>query len=157
MNSVRSALAVNLLINSKPMRIPIPAIVVPIVVLLLYIFVPGLKDQPWTALRVGGAILALIGYVLFVVARLQLGKSFSVTPQAKELMTGGLYSRIRNPIYVFVDVMWLGLIFALPLYWLFVPLLVLIPLHVYRAGQEAKVLQEKFGQSYLDYRKQAWL
>ena len=157
MNSVRLALAVNLLINSKPMRIPIPAIVVPIVVLLLYIFVPGLKDQPWTALRVGGAILALIGYVLFVVARLQLGKSFSVTPQAKELMTGGLYSRIRNPIYVFVDVMWLGLIFALPLYWLFVPLLVLIPLHVYRAAQEAKVLQEKFGQSYLDYRKQAWL
>ena len=139
------------------MRVPIPAIVVPIVVLLLYIFVPGLKDQPWTALRVGGAILALIGYVLFIVARLQLGRSFSVTPQAKELMTGGLYSRIRNPIYVFVDVMWLGLIFALPLYWLFVPLLVLIPLHVYRAGQEAKVLQEKFGQSYLDYRKQAWL
>jgi hypothetical protein len=28
------------------MRIPIPAMVVPLVVLLLYLFVPGLKERP---------------------------------------------------------------------------------------------------------------
>ncbi|MCU1336486.1 MAG: hypothetical protein JWO19_2067 [Bryobacterales bacterium] len=80
------------------MRIPIPAIVVPLVVLLLYLFVPGIKEQPWTALRLAGAFLAVVGYILFVTARLQLGKSFAVTAQAKELVTHGLYSRIRNPI-----------------------------------------------------------
>jgi protein-S-isoprenylcysteine O-methyltransferase Ste14 len=138
------------------MRIPIPAIVVPLVVLLLYLFVPGVKERPWTALRVAGAILAVVGYILFVVARLQLGKSFSVTPQAKELVTLGLYSRIRNPIYVFVDVMWLGLTVALHLYWLFVPFLVLLVLHGVRGHREATVLQERFGQTYLDYRKQTW-
>ena len=138
------------------MRIPIPAIVVPVVVLLLYLFVPGVKEQPWTALRTAGALLAVVGYSMFVTARLQLGKSFAVTPQAKELVTLGLYSRIRNPIYVFVDVMIFGLILALHLYWLFALYPLLVAMHVLRAHREAKVLQLKFGQAYLDYQNQTW-
>jgi protein-S-isoprenylcysteine O-methyltransferase Ste14 len=138
------------------MRIPIPAIVLPLVVLLLYLFVPGLKERPWTVLRIAGAILAVVGYSTFVTARLQLGKSFAVTPQAKELVTLGLYSRIRNPIYVFVDLMIFGLILALRLYWLFALLPILVAMHAFRAHREAKVLLEKFGQAYLDYRKLTW-
>jgi protein-S-isoprenylcysteine O-methyltransferase Ste14 len=138
------------------MRIPIPAIVVPLVALLLYLFVPGLKEQPWTVSRIVGAVFAVVGYSTFVTARLQLGKSFSVTPQAKEMVVHGLYSRIRNPIYVFVDVMIFGLILALHLYWLFMFFPLLVAMHVFRAHREAMVLQEKFGQAYLDYRKQTW-
>ena len=138
------------------MRIPIPAIVVPLVVVLLYLFVPGVKERPWTASRIAGAVLALAGYSLFVTARLQLGKSFAVTPQAKELVSSGLYSRIRNPIYVGVDIMIFGLILALHLYWLFAVYPLLVAIHVFRARQEAKVLQEKFGQTYVDYRSQTW-
>ena len=138
------------------MRIPIPAIVVPLVVLLLYLFVPGLKDRPWTVLRIAGAVLAVLGYSMFVTARLQLGKSFAVTPQAKDLVTLGLYSRIRNPIYVFVDVMIFGLILALHLYWLFALFPLLVTMHAFRAHREAQVLQAKFGQAYLDYRNQTW-
>ena len=138
------------------MRIPIPAIVVPLVVVLLYLFVPGLRALPWTALRIATAMFALIGYVMFVTARLQLGKSFGVTPQAKELVTLGLYSRIRNPIYVFVDVMIFGLILALHLYWLFAVYPLLVAMHVFRAHREANVLKEKFQQAYLDYCAQTW-
>ena len=138
------------------MRIPIPAIVVPLVVVLLYLLVPGVKERPWTMLRIAGAVLAVVGYSMFVTARLQLGKSFAVTPQAKELVSIGLYSRIRNPIYVFVDVMIFGLILALHLYWLFALFPLLVAMHVYRAHQEAKVLQGKFGQAYLDYRNKTW-
>jgi protein-S-isoprenylcysteine O-methyltransferase Ste14 len=138
------------------MRIPIPAIVVPVVVLLLYLFVPGLKERPWTALRIAGAVLAVVGYSTFVAARLQLGKSFAVRPEAKELVTLGLYSRIRNPIYVFVDVMIFGLILALHLYWLFAVFPLLVAMHVFRAHREAGVLQEKFGQAYLAYCDQTW-
>lgn len=138
------------------MRIPIPAIVVPLIVLLLYLFVPGVKERPWTAPRVAGGILAVVGYILLFTARIQLGKSFSVTPQAKALITRGLYSRIRNPIYFFVDLMWLGLILALHLPWLFGPLFALLVFHVFRARREGKVLQEAFGQAYLDYRKRTW-
>jgi protein-S-isoprenylcysteine O-methyltransferase Ste14 len=145
-----------LLIDSKPVRIPIPAIVVPAVVLLLYFFVPGVREQPWTAVRTAGAVLAITGYSMFVIARLQLGKSFAVTPQAKELVTIGLYSRIRNPIYAFVDVMIFGLILALHLPWLFALYPLLVAMHVVRAHKEAKVLREKFGEAYLDYCSQTW-
>jgi protein-S-isoprenylcysteine O-methyltransferase Ste14 len=144
------------LLDFDSMRIPIPAIVVPVVVLLLFLFVPGVKERPWTALRILGVVIAVVGYSQFVTARLQLGKSFSVTPQAKELVTVGLYSRIRNPIYVFVDVMILGTILALHLYWLFVLYPLLVAMHVVRAHREGKVLQEKFGQAYLDYCAQTW-
>jgi protein-S-isoprenylcysteine O-methyltransferase Ste14 len=143
-------------IEFRLMRIPIPAIAVPLVVMLLYFLVPGVKERPWTGLRIAGAILAVAGYVLLFTARIQLGTSFAVTPQAKTLVTRGLYSRIRNPIYLFVDVMWFGLTLFLHLYWLFVPLVILLVLHVFRVRREGEVLQEAFGQTYLDYRKRTW-
>jgi protein-S-isoprenylcysteine O-methyltransferase Ste14 len=138
------------------MRVPLPAIAIPVVVLLLYFVVPGVREQPWTGLRIGGAILAVIAYVLVVTSRIQLGKSFSVRAEAKELVTHGLYLRIRNPMYVSVDLMVFGLILALHLHWLFVIFAVFVFFQARRAGQEAKVLQEKFGQAYIDYRKQTW-
>jgi protein-S-isoprenylcysteine O-methyltransferase Ste14 len=150
------ASGIRLLINSVPMRIPLPAVVVPLVVVLLYLFVPGLKALPWTGLRFAGATLAVIGYSMFVTARLQLGKSFAVTPQAKELVIVGLYSRIRNPIYVFVDIMIFGLILALHVYWLFALYPLLLVMHVLRARREATVLHGKFGQTYIDYCNQTW-
>ena len=138
------------------MRIPIPAIVIPTVVLALYFLVPGVKEQPWTALRIVGVLLAATGYSLLITARIQLGNSFAVTPQAKALVTHGLYARIRNPIYVFVGVMWLGVTLALHFYWLFLPWCALLVLQTVRARQEGIVMQEAFGQAYIDYRKQTW-
>lgn len=138
------------------MRIPIPAVVVPLIVLLLYVLVPGVREHPWTAVRIAGAILAVIAYALVFAARIQLGTSFSVRPQAKELVTHGLFSRFRNPMYVFVDIMLFGLILALHLHWLFVILPVFAVFQARQARREAKVLQEKFGQAYLDYRGRTW-
>jgi protein-S-isoprenylcysteine O-methyltransferase Ste14 len=138
------------------MRVPIPAVVVALIVLLLYVLVPGVRERPWTSVRIAGAILAVLAYVLVFAARIQLGKSFSVRPQAKELVTHGLYSRFRNPMYVFVDIMLFGLILALHLHWLFVILPVFVVFQARQARREAKVLQEKFGQAYLDYRRQTW-
>jgi protein-S-isoprenylcysteine O-methyltransferase Ste14 len=138
------------------LKIPIPTIAIPVVVLLLYLFVPGVRQEPWTVLRIAGAVLAIAGYSLLMTARLQLGKSFAISPQAKELVTHGLYARIRNPIYVSVGIMWFGVILALRLYWLFLPLFALLVMQVFRVGKEAKVLEEKFGLAYLAYRKQTW-
>jgi hypothetical protein len=71
------------------------------------------------------------------------------TPRA-----GAIAQRFLN--YVFVDVMWLGLTVALHLYWLFVRFLVLLVLHGFRGDREGTALQERFRQTYLDYRKQTW-
>ncbi len=154
--SVQKCGEVCFLVDSGEMRILIPAIVIPLIVLLLYLLVPGLKEQPWTALRIGGGILAVIAYFLVLTARMQLGKSFSVRAEAKELVTHGLYARIRNPMYVSVDLMVFGLILALHLYWLLVVFAVFVVFQARQARREAKALQEKFGQAYFDYCKQTW-
>jgi protein-S-isoprenylcysteine O-methyltransferase Ste14 len=138
------------------MKILGPSIVFPLVVLLLYFFLPGVKEQPWTALRIGGAIVALLGFVLVTIARIQLGNSFAVRPEARELVTRGFYARIRNPMYVFLDIMLLGIIFVMKTYWFLIVPAILVVIQVVQSKREAKVLEGKFGQRYLDYRKETW-
>ena len=138
------------------MRTAIVLIAIPLAILALFFFVPFLRDQPWTPLRIAGAIVAVIGFAFVVTARLQLGASFAVTPQAKALVTHGLYSRIRNPMYVFVDVTVVGLILAANVPWLLLLVALWAILQMRQAGRESKVLYDKFGQEYLDYRKQTW-
>jgi hypothetical protein len=41
----------------QQMRKPIPAVVVPLVALMLYFFVPGVRESPLTAVRTSGAVL----------------------------------------------------------------------------------------------------
>jgi protein-S-isoprenylcysteine O-methyltransferase Ste14 len=112
------------------MKILIPSIVFTMAVSLLYFFLPGVKEQPWTALRVGGATIALLGYVFVTIARIQLGHSFTVRPEARELVTYGFYARIRNPMYVFLDIMLLGITFAMRAYWLLIVLTILVVIQV---------------------------
>jgi hypothetical protein len=62
-------------------------------------------------MRYIGTVLALVGVSLIGIARFQLGKSFAIKAEAHELVTRGLYSKIRNPIYVFGrrDAGWLNI------------------------------------------------
>lgn len=68
---------------------------------------------PWDAQRYVGTAMALTGFIFIAIARFQLGKSFSIRPEAHELVTKGLYSRIRNPIYVFGTVALAGVFLVL--------------------------------------------
>jgi protein-S-isoprenylcysteine O-methyltransferase Ste14 len=107
-------------------------------------------------MRATGLVLAIFGYVMLTVARAQLGSSFSVTPQARALVTTGLYSRIRNPIYVFGTVCLAGFIFYAEkpkLLWL---LLLFQPIQVLRARAEGRKLEERFGEEYRAWRRQTW-
>lgn len=111
---------------------------------------------PWTSLRIAGALLGVPCMALAFLAQYQLGKSFSITPQARALVTHGLYSRIRNPKYVFGLLGLLGIIlYSQRLQWLWVFVL-LVPLQVFRARKEAGVLSAKFGEAYLEYRRKTW-
>jgi protein-S-isoprenylcysteine O-methyltransferase Ste14 len=103
-----------------------------------------------------GLLLAIAGLGLLTLARIQLGNSFSVTPQARQLVTTGIYSRIRNPVYVFsaIGLAGLALYFEKPGYLL--GLLVLVPVQVVRARAEARVLERKFGEEYIRYKATTW-
>jgi len=110
----------------------------------------------WTPERVAGAVIAAVGLVLLLVARIQLGRSFAVSAQARKLVTTGLYSRIRNPIYVFSALFLCGVAIAMGRPVLLLVLLVLVPVQISRARKEERVLTEAFGEEYVRYKAQTW-
>lgn len=103
-----------------------------------------------------GLFLLLPGFILWTIARFQLGRSFTVSAQAVQLVNRGLYSRIRNPVYVFGSCVIAGLILFLgrPL-WLLV-FVIIIPVQIWRVGKEAQVLEARFGDAYRAYRASTW-
>ncbi len=109
-----------------------------------------------TPSRITGLLLALPSLGLWVVARLQLGSSFSVGAQAKQLVARGLYARIRNPVYVFGTLLITGLILYSGQLWWFLALLVLVPVQILRARKEAMVLEAAFGDEYRAWRTRTW-
>jgi len=110
----------------------------------------------WNAVRIAGMVLLIAGFVLWTVARFQLGASFAVQAEARQLVTQGLYSKIRNPIYVFGSWVVAGgiLVFAKPIGLLI--FVVLIPLQLWRAKKESTVLEAAFGEEYRKYRAGTW-
>ena len=111
---------------------------------------------PWNMTRYIGTALVAVGISFIAIARYQLGRSFSVKAEAHKLVTTGLYSKIRNPIYVFSIVMIAGMILILdrPVGWLV--LAAAIVGQTIRARREARVLEAAFGDGYREYRRRTW-
>jgi protein-S-isoprenylcysteine O-methyltransferase Ste14 len=111
---------------------------------------------PLTVSRAIGLLLMVVGFVCWTVARIELGRSFSIRAKATELVTSGIYAKIRNPVYVFGTLFIAGIIlWADRPIWLLV-LLVIVPMQVVRARKEAQVLEGKFGEVYHAYRAKTW-
>jgi protein-S-isoprenylcysteine O-methyltransferase Ste14 len=133
------------------------ALVVTIVPLLgITYLVYTFARPPWTAMRIVGLTFMTPALLLLTIARIQLGNSFSIAPQATKLVTHGIYSRIRNPVYVFGTFVFTGLFLFLdrPLLLLF--LLPVLILQIVRARAEARILEQHFGEQYRQYRSTTW-
>jgi protein-S-isoprenylcysteine O-methyltransferase Ste14 len=111
---------------------------------------------PWTALRIAGLVIAIASLILLTVARVQLGNSFSVMPEARQLVTRGIYSRIRNPIYVFSAIGLAALCLYVNMPVLLLGLLVLVPIQYFRARAEGRVLETRFAEEYRQYKSATW-
>ena len=122
------------------------------VIVWIFLSAPGPHNMP----RMVGLLLSLIGLGGVIISRYTLGRSFSIVPKATALVTSGVYSRIRNPIYVFGEIFLIGVALLLERPKLLLIMLVLIPVQVLRARREAAVLEAKFGDSYREYRKRTW-
>jgi len=127
-----------------------------IVIFAHTIFVFHSPNVDWSTARVIGAVIASISFPLFVLARWELGSSFSVKAKASRLVTTGLYSRIRNPIYLFGGLFIVGLSLFVSVWGPLVVALVIVPLQVVRARREERVLAEAFGEEYERYKSKTW-
>jgi protein-S-isoprenylcysteine O-methyltransferase Ste14 len=103
-----------------------------------------------------GGLLLIIGLPLLGLARRQLGRAFAITPQAKGLVTEGLYARIPHPMYAFLDLALLGAIIMARRQWLLVVWAGLVAVQASQARREARILEQAFGDAYRDYRRRTW-
>jgi protein-S-isoprenylcysteine O-methyltransferase Ste14 len=103
-----------------------------------------------------GMAIAAIGIFLWGLARVQLGSSFSVSAQARKLVTTGLYSKFRNPIYLFGGIGYLGLFIALGNWIALAVFVAFYSFQIPRVKREEKVLEAAFGDQYRRYRASTW-
>ena len=123
----------------------------------LVLLVLAVRLGPHTSAWYAGLLLSVVSLPLWVVARWQLGGAFSAMPEARHLVTHGLYSKIRHPIYVFGCLAYFGSLLALQVWPILVAWLALTPIEVMRARREDRVLSDAFGPAYAAYRCKTWL
>ncbi len=115
------------------------------------------RHREFGPIQVAGTFILLAGVTIRLLSILTLGKHFARDlgiHREKELVTTGLYRRIRHPSYTgeIISFIGVGVVF-----WHF-PATVFITLFpivafAYRAVVEEKMLLEEFGREYEEYRK----
>jgi protein-S-isoprenylcysteine O-methyltransferase Ste14 len=110
--------------------------------------------RPHTPTLAAAVVMAAASFPLWVLARLQLGSAFSFHARADHLVTTGLYSRFRHPVYLFGSIAGVASLVALQVWWVLVIALLLSPITIIRAIREERVLRARFGEEYERWRRQ---
>jgi protein-S-isoprenylcysteine O-methyltransferase Ste14 len=113
-------------------------------------------ETPFNIRFLGGILIAAAGFVLWMLARFQLGKSFSIGARARALVTTGLYSKIRHPIYFFAGFAFAGMFIAWGKLFPLIGFLVVYSSQILRVLKEEKILEDAFGEEYRRYRATTW-
>lgn len=108
---------------------------------------------PWTPMRLVGLLLILVGLGALTLARIQFEKeSFGQSG----LVTRGIYSHIRHPIYLFSSMAFVGLLLYLNE---LLGVLLLLPVELilfHVARREEQELERLYGDQYRRYKQQTW-
>ncbi len=104
--------------------------------------------------KIAGVVLTSLGCLLFILAYVSFGDSWRVGFDVKSpgaLVTTGVFSFSRNPIYLFLDLWFIGtFLINGTLIFLIFALLALVVQH-WQILQEEAFLTNLYGQSYRDY------
>jgi protein-S-isoprenylcysteine O-methyltransferase Ste14 len=100
-----------------------------------------------------GALLVGLGIAFAIAARIYIGRNWGMPMSRKEnpeLVTGGPYAFVRDPIYTGVLTALLGSVIGYGLVWL--PILLLsVPYFIYSARREEALMCEQFPAQYPAY------
>jgi protein-S-isoprenylcysteine O-methyltransferase Ste14 len=101
-----------------------------------------------------GFFIGAIGVVIVITGIMTLGEYFTTSINPKGLVTHGIYSKIRHPIFIGVILVYLGIVLIFQsIYGLLLVIFVLIPFYIYSAIEEEKMLSKKFKDKYTAYKK----
>jgi protein-S-isoprenylcysteine O-methyltransferase Ste14 len=118
---------------------------------------PELLDMQFvnsTQAKLIGVMLIAFGFVIYILALIALGDSWRMGIDNKapgKLVTAGIFSVSRNPIYVFIDLYFTGtFLINGTLIFLIFAILTIAALH-FQILQEERFLAKTYGQAYGDY------
>lgn len=125
---------------------------------LVWVASPALRFadfQSRPAIFVAGVITIATGLWLLYETHATLGSSWSITLEVRkrhELVTHGVYGKLRHPMYLALLLYSLGLALTLP-NWVAGPayLLAVVLLISLRLSPEERMMREEFGQAYEEY------
>jgi protein-S-isoprenylcysteine O-methyltransferase Ste14 len=104
-----------------------------------------------------GGVFVVIGIGIVLVARSKMAKAeTNIEPwkPTTAILSDGIYGVSRNPVYVAMIVVYLGVVFLFNSLTILLPLiLVLLVMHYGVILREERYLEEKFGKEYLSYKK----
>ena len=111
-------------------------------------------------LDIVGVIINISGLIIWWVAKLTLAENWNMgfgKPKINQLVTHGLYSKIRHPMYWGVNLTLIGLILLYPEFWFFIISLLIIIYFFSRMRVEDTYLSDKLGKEYRDYKEKTWI
>ena len=117
---------------------------------LLILLTPrGARAVHWDSLS---TVLVLVGTIASVLVVIELGRSLSVMPEARKLVTNGLYGHIRHPLYLAEEIVILGIFLQFRSWQGLLILVVHFYLQIRRMGFEERILGNSFPK-YAEYKE----
>jgi protein-S-isoprenylcysteine O-methyltransferase Ste14 len=107
------------------------------------------SDALWDSLS---TVLILIGTSMAILAVSDLGRSMSIMPEARKLVTGGLYWRIRHPLYLAEEIAVLGFCLQFRTWQAAAILIVHLYFQIRRMDWEEGILAQAFP-GYAEYKQ----
>lgn len=106
--------------------------------------------------HIAGVLITMVAFLLWLAARVQLGNAFSIGAEANYLVSKGLYSKLRHPVYYFSILAVIGISVYVWSLFMLIPIGLLLFLEIYRINKEEEILTNKFGKTYTDYKAKTW-
>ncbi|NOX89318.1 MAG: isoprenylcysteine carboxylmethyltransferase family protein [Calditrichaeota bacterium] len=107
-----------------------------------------------TPVKLIGVVLVIISFIIFIWALVSFRDSWRIGIDEKtqgDLVTNGIFALSRNPIFIFIDIYFIGtFLINGTLIFLIFAALTIIGLH-YQIIQEEKFLARTYGQAYQNY------
>lgn len=117
-------------------------------------FIPYAFKTPFI-LKYTGVIISVLGFLIIIVAILQLNKNLTPFPTPKDkgsLINTGLYKYVRHPIYSGIFMAASGIALYTGSYWQLAISFILLILFYYKSKYEESLLIEKYNE-YENYKK----
>ena len=122
----------------------------------LWLWFTQVDGSAWQLHHTIGVAMIAPAWLLWTRSRYDLGASFAGRAEARALVTRGIYSRIRHPIYVFGSCLCAGLFVFMGRPPLLLILIVSEPVQIIRARREERILEAAFGERYRAYKAGTW-